>query len=297
MSVKERKEHAVMKDARFFCRSSGDVLCSHVVPMRFAIGTSGRLLLRGATRHAPPARSATPSVAGGRASRGLRPAFTLVEVLVAMAVLAVMISIIANIFIGSSDAWKIGTQKSDMNTSARAALDYIARELSCAVAGPVETAAPLPHSISFYQESGSELCFTALSGDPGPSRRALVGVLFKLEKNCIKTCRNANMATFDPYLWKPFWENTGEPLITNVLDLVFYAYANEDDLEAGNYNNTFPYAYGQLPLCVDIALEVMSEDDMITYKARSEDAGLRSRNAKVYSTRVYLPNRQGYEAR
>ncbi|MDP2663020.1 MAG: prepilin-type N-terminal cleavage/methylation domain-containing protein, partial [Dehalococcoidia bacterium] len=64
----------------------------------------------------------------------LQPAFTLIEVLVAMTVLAVMVLMAANIFQSSSASWNIGTQKADMNTSARAALDFMARELETLLA-------------------------------------------------------------------------------------------------------------------------------------------------------------------
>jgi len=88
-------------------------------------------------------------------------------------------------------------------------------------------------------------------------------------------------------------------LITNVLSLQFYVYTNEYALTNGNYdvNNT----YDELPICVDIALEMLSDDDMQRYNQLSGDISAQTnfvaRNSKLYSTRVYFPNRVGYQAR
>jgi len=70
---------------------------------------------------------------------------------------------------------------------------------------------------------------------------------------------------------------------------------------AGLYCNdaSFPAVMtNQLPICVDIGLELLSDDDMQRYNQPGADkAAIEARNAKVYSTRVYFPNRVGYQAR
>src|ERR1035437_3904154 len=113
-----------------------------------------------------------------RRTGGLRAAFTLIEVLVAMTVLAVMVLMAANIFQSSSAAWNIGTQKADMNTAARAALDYMARELASAVAGPVEAVNPPALPISFQVINGNDLLFVSLVGDVNNGRALRNGAFY-----------------------------------------------------------------------------------------------------------------------
>ena len=224
--------------------------------------------------------------------------FTLIEVLVAMTVLSIMILMAANIFQSSSAAWNIGTQKADMNTSARAALDFMARELSCAVAGPVEAASLVaPPDIPFrLTDSGAKIMFVALSGDPAHGR-ALRGHCFQHDDG-EKTLKYECFTNNDVYNF-PFLASQGsglQLLITNVLSLTMYAFTNASDLGPGGAGSGVVFTNDSLPVCLDIALEILSDDDMRRYIATSKDPDFRARNAKLYSTRVYFPNRQGYGA-
>lgn len=243
-------------------------------------------------------------------------AFTLIEVLVAMTVLAVMVLMAANIFQSSSASWNIGTQKADMNTAARAALDFMARELASAVAGPIEK--PVSEGadyMQFRQESPSDLRFLALANEPNASgnERAIRGVFFYLDPTeyslragqKVKTAIPPTPPTLDCYFsTSPTWHNSreGNLLITNVWELNFYVYTNETDLRNGNYIITPPQkTLSELPLCVDIGLVMLSDDDMKRTLALNGDVSAQTnfvaRNSKLYSTRVYFPNRKGYGGR
>lgn len=63
-----------------------------------------------------------------------RRGFTLLEILVAMAILAIIILIVSGIFHQSRIAFDAGVRKTDLNMEGRAALDLMASELSRAVA-------------------------------------------------------------------------------------------------------------------------------------------------------------------
>ena len=211
-----------------------------------------------------------------------------------MTVLSIMVLMVANIFQSSSESWNIGTQKADMNTAARAALDYMARELQSAVAGPVEAVNPPALSaIQFRVINGNDLLFVSLVGDVEDGRALRNGAFYHevSDNELMYAHQLAN-----PYDTSPKHTGAGM-LITNVLDLQFYVYTNEYALTNGNYdvNNT----YDELPLCVDIALEMLSNDDMRRYNQLSgaDQTAFSDRNSKVYSTRVYFPNRVGYQAR
>ena len=236
----------------------------------------------------PAAYSPQPTVGG------LRAAFTLIEVLVAMTVLSIMVLMAANIFQSSSAAWNIGTQKADMNTAARAALDYMVRELAGAVAGPIEAANP-PAPISFEVFAGNDLLFRSLVGDVNNGRALRNGAFYHNNNQLMYAHQLAN--PYDPST-PPSHSGAGM-LITNVLSIQFYVYTNETDLLSGNYINTYPKTLTKLPICVDIALEMLSNDDMRRYNQLSggDQTDFSDRNSKVYSTRVYFPNRNGYSAR
>ena len=232
------------------------------------------------------------SRASDDARRSTLNAFTLIEVLVAMTVLSIMVLMVANIFQSSSESWNIGTQKADMNTAARAALDYMARELQSAVAGPIEAASlSIPANLPFQLSGGNDVQFVALSGDPD-NGRALRGIRFKHESRTLKHERFTG--NFEPYTGPTWGAGSGlQLMVTNVWSLNMYAYANAFDLNNGVW--TADYNSNSLPLCLDIAIEMLSGDDMA--RAAAGGADFVARNSKVYSTRVYFPNRVGYQAR
>ncbi|MFH1524627.1 MAG: prepilin-type N-terminal cleavage/methylation domain-containing protein [Chloroflexota bacterium] len=231
--------------------------------------------------------------------------FTLIEVLVAMMVLSILVLMVANIFQSSSESWNIGTQKADMNTAARAALDYMARELQSAVAGPIEKAGSAgAQYLTFRQEKIDDIRFLTLANDPNASEneRAVRGVFFYLDpaEYSLRAGRKVNTATvLDCYASPSTWDNAkvGNLLITNAASLSFYVYENEVALHNGDFINTYPAILNELPFCMDIALEMLSDDDMQRYIATGKDSNFKARNAKVYTTRVYFPNRKGYGGR
>ena len=235
---------------------------------------------------------------------GLRAAFTLIEVLVAMTVLALMVLMMANIIQSSSAAWNIGTQKADMNTAARAALDFMTRQLASAVAGPVE-AASLATQINIpfrLSDGGTKLMFVALSGDPAVNGRALRGHCFQHddgEKTLKYECFTNNDVYHNPFL--PSSGSGLQLLITNVLSLNMYAFTNASDLEPGGVGSVVNCDLDKLPACLDVAIIMLSDDDMRRYwdmkNHNVSTTNFVDRNSKVYSTRVSFPNRVGYGAR
>ncbi|MDD5679545.1 MAG: hypothetical protein PHW60_16370 [Kiritimatiellae bacterium] len=195
-----------------------------------------------------------------------------------------------------------------MNTAARAALDYMARELESAVAGPIDkVGGGGANYFTFRQQSLDDLRFLTMVQDPKKdgenTYRSLMGSYFWIENNKLRYCRKT--ASLDCYANESWYsdrgpqENFGDYLITNVLDVQYFVYTNEAALTNGTIApNATHY---QLPMCVDIALEMLSDDDMRKYndlKNKGIDTtSFEARNAKLYSTRVYFPNRVGYGAR
>lgn len=304
--INENRRTGLPSLLRVFLRSSIrrwalGVRCSEFASLLLLRPLSSAVRRPSSGRLSSPLRS--PSSLDWRLASGVRrpsSGFTLIEVLVAMTVLALLILMVANIFQSSSAAWNIGTQKADMNTAARAALDFMARELACAVAGPIEAANPpaLP-AISFRLSGGNDVQFVALSGDPQDGR-ALRGIRFQHNNSVLGSPLMHERFTnnFNPY--DGTWSGGSglQPLITNVLSLTMVAFANEFELGGAGSDYSDPANTNGLPLCLDIAIEMLSDDDMRRYNEPGVDTTeFRARNAKLYSTRVYFPNRVGYGAR
>ncbi len=233
------------------------------------------------------------------ARRAKSNAFTLLEVILAMTLVTMIVLMIANMFQEVSFSWTIGTQSAEMNTAGRAAVDFIAQELSQAVAGPIEANDPPDHAIRF-QLSSNELLFVTLAGDPQgdpQSGRALRSALFKHEEQIIKYWQTES---FNPYKDDPKWDSAqAQMLVTNVVDLQFYAYASVEDLTNNNFTLPYPYDLEQLPVAVDVYLTVLGNEDALKAAnlssspndSSSERVKFVARNARRYTSRVYFNNR------
>lgn len=231
------------------------------------------------------------------ARRAKSNAFTLLEVILAMTLVTMIVLMIANMFQEVSFSWTIGTQSAEMNTAGRAAVDFIAQELSQAVAGPIEANDPPDHAIRFHNGS-NELFFVTLAGDPQgdpQSGRALRSALFKHEadKQIIKYCQTES---FNPYKDDPKWDSA-QMLVANVVDLQFYAYASVADL-THNVSTNF-YDSDNLPVAVDVYLTVLGNEDALKAAnlsgspndSSSERGKFVARNARRYTSRAYFNNR------
>ena len=239
-----------------------------------------------------------------------RAGFTLIEIMVAMVVLAILVVMVGNIFQQVSDSWNIGTQSSEANTAGRAAMNYMAQELAQAVAGPIEAAPgitpcpPLKFKVIDDNANGDEIRFVSFTGEPNAddNRRALRGGIFLLEKTggFQHTLRYCRLTGINPYSSAmDSWTYQGiENIISNVVDFQVFVYSNRTDFT--NATGAIPYGdfTNELPACVDLYLEILSEGDM----RRWESPGVakddfRDRNVMCYSTRVFFLNRKGYAAR
>ncbi len=64
-------------------------------------------------------------------------AFSMIELLAAMAVLSIIVLIVSRLFTASSNMWSVGNQRVQQATNARAALDFMANEIGAALSDPV----------------------------------------------------------------------------------------------------------------------------------------------------------------
>lgn len=228
-------------------------------------------------------------------------AFTVIEVLVSMAIMAIIAVMVSNIFQSGVESWNIGTRKTEVNTSGRAALGFMADELMQAVAGPLESDEPeAADYMPFRVEGSEEIAFLSLSQEPSrsESRRALRGVYFWKEGDVLNYARITQALDCYKNIWAQGRPSGGaaNTIIEGVETLRFNVYETAEDLA-----NDDPHSgkvLTNLPFCVDIFLELLSVEDMKTVK-KLKDKGQNAdefidRSSKSYSTRVYFANRMGY---
>ena len=261
----------------------------------------GALLTLQEVGTAKPPKAAQPEASpylSQSASAGAA-AFTLLEVIVAMGILSMLVLLMTNLFQEVSFSWNIGTQSAEMNTAGRTAIEFMARELAQAVAGPIESAdvKPAQRTIGFSLEAKEVKC-GSLSGQPDRSdgSRALMGSTFWLDEATDTLKYRRETASFRPYEEDPGAGGSVSVLIENATDFQLKAFATEADLISGNGQPS--YSSTNLPVCVDIMVEVISLEEANKYKlGGAPKADILRRSARRYTTRVYFNNRPGWQAR
>ncbi len=250
-------------------------------------------------------------------------AFTLLEVLVSSAIIMVMVLMVCNMFQDASMAWKLGVRKTEINIAGRSAVELMARELTAAVADDVLTFKIINeagigangrtyHSgppVPFFGEYPDKILFVSLSETPDSNHRDAREVYYYMRKNgdtyeLMRGVVSADIVAvpvnhcYKKPLW---WNNTSfgyDTLIDNIINLKFCAY-DDNGTEITDYYSADPANSNRLPAYVDISLVLLSKDDMtkVADLGGADQAEFINRNAKCYTTRVYFPNREGYEVR
>ena len=95
--------------------------------------------------------------------QGRKRGFTLIELMVATAILVIITLIVARIFQQASSSWRTGSEKVEIVMNGRAVADFIAQELSLAIPDTNGTA---------FSVSGLPLNFQII-GDATPTNRAI----------------------------------------------------------------------------------------------------------------------------
>ena len=226
-------------------------------------------------------------------------AFTLIEVLVSTAILMVIVLVVTNLFDQASRNWNTGVDNAELNNAARAAIDLMTRELESAVAGPIDSD-QLRDATDFMfniENFGQIIKFISMvqTPDGANSRRAVRGVKYFLSPSLSNTLMRAILTdAFDGYANTNMSFSGGDPMAERVLD--FYMEPFDDN---GNPWN-IPWTTNRLPAYLDIHLMMVSREAYEIYAEMSVAKGgtlqreYLTNNARIFSTRVYFPNRNGY---
>ena len=266
----------------------------------------------------------------GRSARSRARGFTLIELLAGMAVLLILIVLLAQFVNLGTDAWDHGMRQAESSSSARAALEFLASELSTAIAGDRVTFSQWANHTQTYFGGGDHgsdaLMFVSVSRPPDDDNpaRAGVEVVYYLDKmrkarssgggteemrdryRLVRSMRTSNAGSFRAYQVAD-WTSGLDPadhspnadtIAENISAFQVRAYQDVNSPMPIDFGATG--AWAKLPVYVDIYLETLSDTDA-QRAALMQDPGKREEYVKKwsrgYGTRVHFKNRQGYSSR
>ncbi len=179
--------------------------------------------------------------------------FTLLEMLVAMAILSVIVLSLTTIFNQSNQAWSRGLSKSQKGMEGRAALNMITTELKAAVAAEYLKANHI--------QNGSAIAFNAILKTASSSNRVIQYVEYRFASG--KLIRKAFSYKRD---YSGFAGSTDSELASDVTD---FSVTVEPP---GTYNGT------NLPDVVELSIQLKKTSDTAWAEARSAGPNLMLRD-------------------
>jgi prepilin-type N-terminal cleavage/methylation domain-containing protein len=255
-----------------------------------------------------------------RQQTGSSAAFTLVELLAAMAVLAIMMLMFANVFSSSGRAWTAGTRRTEQNMNGRAVLEYMTKEISQSImnSNGIVFAMAYDTAGSFSSRSyftNTALHFVAMRGcdsDTYPDEARLIHYYVRQDPTSTSDgfrpyqlmraeCRGRN--TIDQAYqsttraWLTQKTGTGWLPPSVIVDNIsqFYVVAYRRNTAYVNYQS-YGVVPQSLPDYVDVVIGFLSEDD--ARRARMLTGGAQqsyvTKAEKRFTRRVYMQNRVGY---
>lgn len=233
--------------------------------------------------------------------------FNLVELLVAITVLAVVVTIMASIFRHSEAAWTQNTGEDSVENGGRVALNMLTRDLQGAVAD-------IQLSFSFFTDrdvvtsygfTNAEINFIALQSLPARTNRATSAVMYWVREapgspgryELVRSVRPVDPVNLDCYTNALWYDNPptgfGRPTGADACSVVAENVAGFR-LATPETGSEF-YMADELPSRLDIYLELLPERDArqaADLQARGMDPlDLVERTARRFTTTVCFPNR------
>jgi len=256
--------------------------------------------------------------------------FTLVELLAGMAVLSILIVVLAQFLNVGTDAWEQGMRQSESSSSARAALDYLAAELSTAIANEHVTFRQKDGEFpTFYlgfdagsdwDDDSDQLMFVSVSKKPDEENPVRAGIevayyLRKMETTAggemmnryelvrsfrtntntqFRAYQNGNGIDWTDNAWQPLPLQT-DTIAENISSFQVWVYSGTDSPALPHYQSGGNA--NKLPVWADIYLETLGESDAQRAALISNDRAREDfvrKWSRGFATRVYFRNRSGY---
>jgi prepilin-type N-terminal cleavage/methylation domain-containing protein len=245
-----------------------------------------------------------------------KSAFTLVEMLVSMAILGMIVLLMGRIFADGSNAYKQGLKSSDQNLNGRVIMDFIARELKQAV---IDDNLVLRISSSPADPYGTELndwiSFASVGGE-GKNTREVELLSYYVQQEDTKEIGGVSVGSYtlnrgynpdpddinDAYRgecsgWPSHLDCGGESsqMARNISGFAIKLYDYEDggsDIECIRDIGE-DVELDELPLFADIYMGIMGDSDLVE-AAITGDRDFIAKREMVFIKRVYFRNRAGY---
>jgi prepilin-type N-terminal cleavage/methylation domain-containing protein len=239
-----------------------------------------------------------------------RAGFTLLEILVASMIVAMLMLIIGRIFVDANRVYELGTKDMDINAEARAVLEFMAQELASAPAEDGPLALYLDDDAKSPNDS-DDLYFATIDSKPVNTNDlkrevALICYTVTSDGDGYKLSRGLKINNIECYDYNKWWETESynyNTLLRGVYLLQFHymvysggsfeeALGGNSDINSIDYNVEPTY-----PDFIDITLGVMSENDMRRWALLSgaDQTEYEERFGKVFRARVFLHNAYGYD--
>lgn len=244
-----------------------------------------------------------------RQRRGIS-GFTLVEMLVSMAILGLIVLLMGRIFSESSDAVKQGLKSSDQNLNGRVILDYIARELRQAMVDDNLTITVEPSNKDPYdlgEGLNDEVTFATIGGTNreveiiryyiSEKNRKIGGASvdsYRLSRVVEKDDEEINEAYDKGIDASGAWLSGGPAMVRNVTGFAIKLYQED---ASGNMecvrNLGEKEQLTTLPNYADVYLGILGDSDLVEASITKDPEFIHSREM-IFMKRVYFRNHRGY---
>lgn len=258
---------------------------------------------------------------GRKSTKHATAAFTLIELICAMAILLMIGVVIGKIFAGSEIIWTRTTIRTQKNADGRAALQMIAHDLQYAIAYVERDGTGGTMCVTFrmqenrdgwdsYDFTNSEINFVSLQHDSTVSPRTAVEIRYYLKEITgspgqyeLRRHYYSNAITTDSQnhcYWDSDWfasaPSAGDPLVESVAGFSVTTPDGSIYYDSRDHGD-------KLPPYVDVYLEILSPReaaevaDMMGVQPDTYIRDYVERKARRFTSRVYFQNRHGYKRR
>lgn len=229
-----------------------------------------------------------------------RAAFTLVELLAAMAVLALIVLMIGNVLSSSTKAYAAGSSSAEHNMNGRSVIDFIAQEVNTAIVNPT-----MPFNVrtgtTAYGLPTHQLTF-ATPGPITPTEKDEIHLIqYRLQTNplqagtyqLLRGDQHTTMQIKNAYQSKTWANATFANSV--ILDNVTTFNVLVNGLNTPTWDSHSTTVRTNLPAYVDIFIGLISSDDAQKINLVSDKLAFLAKYEKRFYRRIQCINRLGYE--